>query len=154
MKVKPYKIIGAAKMTVQTDKTNAPGKTKEEPSKMKDSSKTTFDPEQISPGDMIVHKGTTRSAKVEYEWARYIVLQKIVTTSRLRDEPRTAFKALLLSCHENNQPMHHRVGTTCLIGKYQFTTNDPRDWWETVVESGLSWEEGKDRKNVNNGEGR
>ena len=113
-------------------------------------SKTTFDPEQISPGDMIVHKGTTRCAKVEYEWARYIVLQKIVTTSRLRDEPRTTFKALLLSCHENNQPMHHRVGTTCLIGKYQFTTNDPRDWWETVVESGLSWEEGKDTLNVIN----
>tara|TARA_R110002020_G_scaffold293797_3_gene509540 strand:- start:1226 stop:1585 length:360 start_codon:yes stop_codon:yes gene_type:complete len=112
----------------------------------------TFDPEQISPGDMIVHKGTTRCAKIEYEWARYIILQKIVTTSRLRDEPRTAFKAILLSCHENNQPMLHRVGTTCLIGKYQFTTNCPNDWWEVVVESGLSWEEGDDTSNVIYGE--
>lgn len=124
---------------------------KEETDKMKDSSKMTFDPEQISPGDMIVRKGTTRSAKIEYEWARYIILQKIVTTSRLRDEPRTAFKALLLSCHETNHGMLHMIGTTCLIGKHQFTTGPGQTWWETVVESGLSWEEGKDRWNVNNG---
>ena len=125
---------------------------KEEPSKIKDSSKTTFDPEQISPGDMIVRKGITRSAKLEYEWARYIILQKIVTTSRLRDEPRTAFKAILLSCHETNHGMLHRVGTTCLIGKHQFITGPGQTWWETVVESGLSWEEGKDRYNVINAE--
>ena len=141
-------------MMEEPDKSKGCAKMKEEPDKMKDSSKTTFEPEDIRPGDMIVRKGITHEPKEEYEWAKYIVLQKIVTTSRLRDEPRTAFKALLLSCHENNQPMHHRVGTTCLIGKYQFTTNDPRDWWETVVESGLSWEEGKDRWNVNNGEAR
>ena len=125
---------------------------KEEPSKMKDSSKMTFDPEQISPGDMIVRKGRTHSAKKVFEWARYIILQKIVTTSRLRDEPRTAFKAILLSCHENNDSMLHRVGTTCLITKHQFQTDGRRNWWETVVESGLSWEEGKDRFNVINGE--
>ena len=60
---------------------------------------------------MIVLKGRTYApTKVEYEWAKYIILQKIVTTSRLRDEPRTAFKALLLSCHESNASMLHMVG--------------------------------------------
>ena len=124
---------------------------KDKPDKM-NCSKTTFEPEQINPGDMIVRKGRTRSAKKEYEWAKYIILQKIVTTSRLRDEPRTAFKAILLSCHETNHSMLHRVGTTCLIGKHQFETEGLTCWWETVVESGLSWEEGKDRCNVINAE--
>lgn len=140
-------------MKDKTDKTSTCGKTKVAPGISSVPAKTTFDPEQISPGDMIVQKGRTRSCKMEYEWAKYIVLQKIVTTSRLRDEPRTAFKALLLSCHESNASLLHRVGTTCLIGKYQFETSGDRQWWETVVESGLSWEEGKDRWNVNNGEG-
>ena len=140
-------------MKEETDKTSTCGKTKVAPGKTSDCAKTTFDPEQISPGDMIVRKGRTRSAKKEYEWAKYIILQKIVTTSRLRDEPRTAFKALLLSCHESNASLLHRVGTTCLIGKYQFEFADSAQWWETVVESGLSWEEGKGTLNVNNGEG-
>ena len=139
-------------MKVKTDKMTDCAKTKVKPDKSKACSKTTFDPEQISPGDMIVRKGRTRSAKLEYEWARYIILQKIVTTSRLRDEPRTAFKALLLSCHESNSSLLHKVGTTCLIGKYQFETGKGQTWWETVVESGLSWDEGKDRCNVINGE--
>jgi len=150
MKVKPYKIIGAAKMTVQTDKTNAPGKTKEEPDKTR-GGKMTFDPEQVGPGDMIVLKGIyPDEPKEEYEWAKYIVLQKIVTTSRLRDEPRTAFKALLSSCHVNNMAMRDMVGYICYITKGQFDIRDGEKWWETVVESGLSWEEGKDTLNVIN----
>ncbi len=127
---------------------------KEEPNKMKDSSKMTFNPDKISPGDMIVRKGITRSCKIEYEWARYIILQKIVTTSRLRDEPRTAFKALLLSCHQMNHSLRESVGCICYITPHQFQTGHSSDWWETVVESGLSWEEGKGTLNVINGEGR
>jgi len=137
-------------MMEEADKSKGCSKTKEEPNKMKDSSKTTFDPEQISPGDMIVRKGITRSTKKEYEWARYIILQKIVTTSRLRDEPRTAFKALLLSCHQMNHSLRESVGCICYITPHQFQTGHSSDWWETVVESGLSWEEGKGTLNVIN----
>jgi len=124
-----------------------------EPDKM-NCSKTTLDPEDISPGDMIVQKGRTDEPKEEYEWAQYIILQRIVTTSRLREEPRTAFKALLLSCHESNASLLHMVGSICYITKGQFDiVRGTSLWWETVVESGLSWDDEKDRKNVNNGEG-
>ena len=115
--------------------------------------KTTFEPEDISPGDMIVRKGFIKVVKEEYEWAKYIVIQKIVTTSRLREEPRTSFKALLLSCHENNAALIESVGCICYITPHQFNTSGKDEWWETVVESGLSWEDEKDRKNVINGEG-
>jgi len=141
-------------MKVKPDKSSPCGKTKVAPGISSVPAKMTFDPEQISPGDMIVQKGRTRSCKLEYEWAQYIILQRIVTTSRLRDEPRTAFKALLLSCHESNASMLHMVGSICYITKGQLDIARSSLWWETVVESGLSWEEGKDRLNVNNGEGR
>jgi len=125
---------------------------KDKPSKM-NCTKTTLEPEQINPGDMIVRKGISYETKEEFEWAKYIILQKIVTTSRLRDEPRTAFKALLSSCHVNNMAMRDMVGYICYITKGQFDIHDGEKWWETVVESGLSWEEGKGTLNVNNGEG-
>ena len=113
--------------------------------------KMTFDPEQVGPGDMIVLKGIyLDEPKEEDEWAKYIVLQKVVTTSRLRDEPRTAFKALLSSCHVNNMAMRDMVGYICYITKSQFDIRDGEKWWETVVESGLSWEEGKGTLNVIN----
>lgn len=127
---------------------------KVEPTKLKERVKTTFDPEEINPGDMIVRKGRNYDTKVEYEWAKYIVLQKIVTTSRLRDEPRTAFKALLLSCHETNDSMLHMVGSLCYITRCSFDMAHSLHWWETVVESGLSWEDEYDRKNVINAETR
>ena len=135
-------------MTLQTDKMTDCAKTKEEPNKMKDSSKTTFEPEDIRPGDMIVRKGITHEPKEEYEWAKYIVLQKIVTTSRLRDEPRTAFKALLLSCHQMNHSLRESVGCICYITPHQFQTGHSSDWWETVVESGLSWDDSEPYKKV------
>ena len=118
------------------------------------SSKTTFKPEHISPGDMIARTAINFETKVEYEWAKYIIVQKIVTTSRLIDEPRTAFKALLLSCDERNHPMLHMVGSICYITPHQFKMHAKRGRWKTVVESGLSWEDEKDRLNVINGEGR
>ena len=141
-------------MKEEPDELSTRGKTKVEPSKSSDCTKTTFEPEEIRPGDMIVRKGISEYSKEEHEWAKYIIVQKIVTTSRLRQEPRTAFKALLLSCHETNAPMLDMVGSICYISPHQFTIHHKRGWWETVVESGLSWEDGKDRLNVINGEGR
>tara|TARA_R110002051_G_scaffold43422_1_gene88974 strand:+ start:943 stop:1368 length:426 start_codon:yes stop_codon:yes gene_type:complete len=141
-------------MKEEPDETNACGKTKVEPSKSSGCTKTTFEPEQISPGDMIVRKGISMYSKEELEWAKYIVIQKIVTTSRLKDEPRTSFKALLLSCHETNHAMSESVGCICYITPHQFNIHPMRGWWETVVESGLSWDDEKDRKNVINAEGR
>ena len=176
MKEETDKMKGCAKTKVAPDKSTCSKtkeepdkmsctKTKEEPDKTKDCGKTTFDPdktrggkmtfdpEQVGPGDMIVLKGIyPDEPKEEYEWAKYIVLQKVVTTSRLRDEPRTAFKALLSSCHVNNMAMRDMVGYICYITKSQFDIRDGEKWWETVVESGLSWEEGKDRCNVLNAE--
>ena len=125
---------------------------KEEPTKLNACGKTPFVPEHISPGDMIVRKGKTNEPKEEYEWAKYIVIQKIVTTSRLREEPRTSFKALLLSCHQMNHAMRGSVGCICYITPHQFQMGQSSDWWETVVESGLSWEEGSSPENVIYGE--
>jgi hypothetical protein len=147
-------------MKVKPNKSRDRGKTKVEPVKLEASkmelerkewfsSKTELDPEDINPGDLLVRTGYSHVAKDEYEAARYIVLQKVVTTSRLRDEPRTSFKALLLSCDPDAYHMAHLVGTICLLSAYAFKDKAS---WRKVVESGLSWEDEYDRLNVNNGE--
>ena len=94
---------------------------------------------EISRGDIIRKYSRTRSAKLLLEHGRWIVLEKRLMTATMgnRERRRVYYVCVCLSFDERLNSTSQRVGRTCTIP----ATMLERDYWEKVVETGLSWED-------------